>query len=438
MSRIGHELRVQGRTEIRAGSSLEGYLGRYLVGCHGLHYRLGRVIRLGLTGGIGAGKSTVAKTFIERGAYLIDADKIAREVVEPGSPGLAALVEAFGEDILLDDGSLNRPALAAKAFVDDEQRGKLNAITHPLVGARTQERLAAAPSDAIVVQDIPLLVENHTAPFFHAVVVVNAEEEVRVHRLTTSRGLDEADARARIAAQATEQQRRDVADAWLDNSGTPDDLARLSAELWDERLLPFNRNVTERRVVRGPARIDPADPTWATAGRKIVNRLWAIVGGKAVAIDHVGSTAVPGLAAKPTIDVQLTVSDLGVADEIADALADGGFPRLDDVTTDRPKPDPETGAVDPLLWAKRFHGSADPGRPVNVHVRAAGAPGQQFALDFRDWLIDDPLARAEYAEVKSQAMAAANGDVERYAELKETWFDDAYRRVSAWKVGRDG
>ncbi len=190
------------------------------------------MIRLGLTGGIGAGKSTVAKTFVERGAYIIDADKIAREVVEPGTEGLEKLVEAFGSDILSADGSLDRPALAAKAFVDEESRKKLNAITHPLIGARTQELLEAAPEDAIVVQDIPLLVENHTAPFFHLVVIVHADEDVRLHRLTTMRGVDEADARARIAAQATEEQRRAVADVWLDNSGTPEELAAAAAEVW--------------------------------------------------------------------------------------------------------------------------------------------------------------------------------------------------------------
>ncbi|GAB19015.1 dephospho-CoA kinase [Gordonia effusa NBRC 100432] len=395
------------------------------------------MIRVGLTGGIGAGKSTVAKTFTERGAYLIDADKIAREVVEPGSAGLTALVEAFGDDIVSDDGSLNRPALAAKAFVDEEQRGKLNAITHPLVGARTQELLTAAPSDAIVVQDIPLLVENHTAPFFHAVVVVDADEEVRIHRLTTSRGLDEADARARIAAQATEAQRREVADAWLENSGSPADLAAAAAALWDERLAPFARNVVERRVVRGPIRLDVADPTWAAAGRKIVNRLWALLGDKAIAIDHIGSTAVAGLDAKPTIDIQVSVADLDVADQFADLLADGGFPRIEEVRSDRPKADPETQIIDPLLWAKRFHGSADPGRPVNVHIRAAGSPGQRFALDFRDWLIDDPLARAEYEEIKREALAAADGDGDAYTAAKEPWFDEAYLRVGAWKVGRE-
>lgn len=394
------------------------------------------MIRVGLTGGMGAGKSTVAKTFLDRGAYLVDADKVAREVVEPGSPGLAALVEAFGDDILADDGSLNRAVLAAKAFADDEQRGRLNAITHPLVGARTQELLAAAPPEAIVVQDIPLLVESHTAPFFHAVVVVDADEELRVHRLTTARGLDEADARARIAAQATETQRREVADAWLDNSGTPDELAAAAGDLWDHRLVPFGRNVADRRVVPGPVRLDDADPAWAAAGRKIVNRLWAILGDRAVAIDHIGSTAVPGLAAKPIVDVQVTVAELAIADSASGLLADGGFPAVADVRSDTPHADPETGFADPNLWGKRFHGSADPGRSVNVHLRAAGSPGQRFALDFRDWLIDDPLARIEYADVKREALAGAHGDATAYAAAKESWFADAYRRVAAWQAGR--
>lgn len=392
------------------------------------------MIRVGLTGGIGAGKSTVAKTFLERGAYLIDADKVAREVVEPGSPGLAELVEAFGSDILADDGSLNRPALAAKAFVDDEQRGRLNAITHPLVGARTQELLAAASPEVIVVQDIPLLVENHTAPFFHAVVVVNADEELRVHRLTTARGLDEADARARIAAQATESQRREVADAWLDNSGTPEELAAAAADLWDHRLVPYQRNVLDGRVAPGPFRLDAADASWAAAGRKVVNRLWAILGERAVAIDHIGSTAVPGLDARPIVDVQVTVAELAVADAVSDLLADGGFPAVADVRSDTPHADPETGFTDPNLWGTRVHGSADPGRSVTVQLRAAGSPGQRFALDFRDWLIEDPLARIEYADVKREALTGAHGDPNAYAAARQPWFADAYRRVAAWKA----
>ena len=210
------------------------------------------VIRLGLTGGIGAGKSTVAKTFVERGAYIIDADKVAREVVEPGSEGLVALVEAFGPDILAADGNLDRPALAAKAFVDDESRLTLNGITHPLIGARTQAMLDDAPADAIVVQDIPLLVENHTAPFFHLVVIVFAEADVRLHRLTTMRGVAEADARARIGAQATDAQRREAADVLLDNSGTPEELTESLTSLWHNRIRPYADNLVADRAVRRP------------------------------------------------------------------------------------------------------------------------------------------------------------------------------------------
>ncbi|MGV9827527.1 dephospho-CoA kinase [Gordonia sp. NPDC003429] len=391
------------------------------------------MIRLGLSGGIGAGKSTVATTFVERGGYHIDADKIAREVVKPGTPGLAALVEAFGDDILAEDGSLDRPALAAKAFVDDESRATLNSITHPLVGARTQELLEQAPADAIVVQDIPLLVEGNMAPFFHLVVIVGADEELRVTRLTELRGMPEDDARARIRAQATDEQRRAVADVWLDNSGTPGELADAAAVLWDDRLVPYEANVRSRTVASGPVVLAEPDPAWAELGSRLVNRLWALVGDKASAIDHIGSTAVPGLAAKPTIDIQVTVADLDVADALADTLADGGFPRMPGIEGDNPKPDPATGSVDAGAWGKRLHGAADPGRPVNVHLRAAGSPGQRFAIDFRDWLRADAAAREEYTAIKRAAFDAADGDPEVYVAAKEPWFDEVYPRIAAWR-----
>src|SRR5262249_31027231 len=130
------------------------------------------MLRIGLTGGIGAGKSTVSATFSECGGIIVDGDVIAREVVEPGTDGLAQLVEAFGADILLSDGALNRPALAARAFVDDEKRAKLNGIVHPLVARRREEILDAVHDDAVVVEDIPLLGETGLAPLFPRVGVV--------------------------------------------------------------------------------------------------------------------------------------------------------------------------------------------------------------------------------------------------------------------------
>ena len=203
------------------------------------------MLRVGLTGGMGAGKSTVADAFSRRGAMIIDSDRIAREVVEPGTEGLAALVEAFGPEILSADGSLNRPALAAIAFASDDSRKQLNGILHPRIGRRTGELLASAAPDAVVVQDIPLLVENALAPMFHLVVIVDADVEVRVQRLVEHRGVDEADARARIAAQATEVQRRAVADVWIDNSGTSVEVAAFAEELYRTRIVAFERNLRE-------------------------------------------------------------------------------------------------------------------------------------------------------------------------------------------------
>jgi dephospho-CoA kinase len=188
-----------------------------------------------LTGGAGAGKSTVAARLRELGAMVIDADALAREVLEPGSEGLGEVVTAFGETVLRPDGSLDRAALAAVVFANPERRRELEAITHPRIAARTSELLAAAPDDAVVVHDVPLLVEKALAPAYDLVVVVDAPVERRVERLV-GRGLSEADARARIAAQATRAERQAVADVWLDNDGSVADLVAAVDVLWRERL----------------------------------------------------------------------------------------------------------------------------------------------------------------------------------------------------------
>src|ERR1700756_200932 len=196
------------------------------------------MLRIALTGGIGAGKSAVSAAFAQCGAIIVDGDVIAREVVQPGTEGLASLVEAFGKDILLPDGALDRPALAAKAFRDEKPRKKLNEIIHPLVGKRRSEIIAAVAEDAVVVEDIPLLVESGMAPLFPLVVVVHADVEVRVRRLVEQRGMSEDDARARIAAQADDEQRRAVADVWLDNSGRPAELVRRAHDGWENPRPP--------------------------------------------------------------------------------------------------------------------------------------------------------------------------------------------------------
>ena len=186
--------------------------------------------RIGLTGGIGSGKSTVAKMFAELGAHVIDADAVAREVVEPRTPGLAALVEEFGNGIL-DGDRLDRTALAQIVFEDEGARTRLNAIIHPLIGARTAELIAALPPDAVFLHDVPLLVELHLENAYDLVVVVDAPDDVRVSRLV-ERGLTEDDARARIATQATREQRLAVADVVINNSGDLDQLREQVRSAW--------------------------------------------------------------------------------------------------------------------------------------------------------------------------------------------------------------
>ncbi len=396
------------------------------------------MLRIGLTGGIGAGKSALSATFAECGGIIVDGDIIAREVVQPGTEGLASLVEAFGEDILQPEGSLDRPGLAAKAFVDDEARQKLNGIVHPLVGQRRAEIIASVPEDAVVVEDIPLLVESGMAPLFPLVVIVHAEVELRLQRLIEQRGMPEADARARIAAQADDDQRRAVADIWLDNSGSQEELVTRAREVWNDRIMPFAHNVAERQIVRAAARVVPADPTWPDQARRIVARLATTCGHKALRVDHIGSTAVPEFDAKDVIDIQLTVEALAVADELGEALLSAGYPRIEHIKQDDIKADARSTVSDydhsddPALWHKRIHASADPGRPTNVHIRVAGWPNQQFALLVVDWLAANPAERVDYLGVKRAAEERADGDPTVYVEAKELWFADAYRRAWEW------
>jgi dephospho-CoA kinase len=195
------------------------------------------VLRIGLTGGIGSGKSTVSALLADHGAVIVDADRIAREVVEPGTPGLARIIETFGERVLAADGSLDRAALAAVVFADPEARSSLDGIVHPLVRARAAELTAAAPPCAVVVNDVPLLVETGQASSYDLVLVVEADPATRVSRLV-QRGLTAEDAHARIAVQASDEQRRAVADVVLDNSGTPEELAEQVDRFWADRVAP--------------------------------------------------------------------------------------------------------------------------------------------------------------------------------------------------------
>ncbi|MFF2366645.1 dephospho-CoA kinase [Streptomyces sp. NPDC058122] len=190
------------------------------------------MLKVGLTGGIGAGKSEVSRLLVEHGAVLIDADRIAREVVAPGTPGLAAVVDAFGEDVLTGDGSLDRPRLGSIVFTDPQKLATLNAIVHPLVGARSRDLEEAAPEDAVVVHDVPLLAENGLAALYDLVIVVDARPETQLDRLVRLRGMTEEDARARMAAQASRDKRLAIADIVIDNDVPLDALERRVADVW--------------------------------------------------------------------------------------------------------------------------------------------------------------------------------------------------------------
>ena len=358
------------------------------------------MLRVALTGGIGSGKSTIAGRLVECGAVLIDADQIAREVVEPGTEGLAELVAAFGEDILDADGALDRSVLAAFAFANDENRARLNSIVHPRIGVRTAELFAEAAEDAIVVHEIPLLVESGMAPAYHLVLVTHADEEQRVHRLVSARGMDASDAKARIAAQADDNQRRAVADVWLDNSGSPEQVLPVVDEVWRNRLVPYEANLRARRPADYGSlpRVD-ADPGWPMQAWRLAGRVRLAAGAAVRRVDHVGPTAVPGLPASDLLELQVTVGSTEDADAITDALAHAGFPPL------------------PRDGGPHEYGGADPARPVRLAVVVAGSAGWDTALLMRDWLRDTEPARSEYVE---------------HADRAESWLVEAVPRAESW------
>ncbi|WP_109471451.1 dephospho-CoA kinase [Ornithinimicrobium cavernae] len=287
---------------------------------------------VGLSGGIGSGKSTVSEALATHGAVVIDADRLAREVVEPGTPGLEAVTQRFGSGILTASGELDRPALGRVVFSDPAARGDLEGITHPLIAARTRELVDAAPEGSLVVHDVPLLVELGYAARYHLVVIVGASRATRLGRLVTHRGMDPADAGQRIDAQATDEARRAVADVWLDNEGTVADLRRATEELYAARLAPFCDNLVRGRGL----------PTHEVPGPHDMARLSA-------RLEHVLGA---DLAGPPQLDPGSDSLLVGLArgtaaPDVTERLARAGFPPL---------------------GGDRF-ASADPGRPVVLTVR---------------------------------------------------------------------
>ena len=365
------------------------------------------MLRVGVTGGIGSGKSTVARLLGELGAVVIDADQIAREVVEPGQPALVAIRRRFGDRVIRDDGTLDRAGLAAIVFPAPDELADLEAITGPAIAARVARQRAAVPRDDVSVFDMPLLVEQ--------------------------RGLGEQDVRARLAAQASDDDRRAVADVWIDNNGTPQALSATVDELWNDRIVPFNENLLAGIRSRRPELSAVVEPRtdWEARGRRLVAKLEAAlepVDG-VVGVEHIGSTAIPDLVAKDVIDLQVGVRRLADADaeSFRAALRAAGFVESRGNTQDAPHPE----GSDPAPWAKRFYGSCDPGNVVHVHVRERGAKGWEFALLFRDWLRAVPAEREAYAAEKRRLLDL-DPRTSAYVEAKEPWFRAAYDRAQDW------
>lgn len=389
------------------------------------------MLRVGLTGGIGSGKSTVAAVLRELGAVVTDADAVAREVVEPGMPALRAIAERFGSGVIRADGGLDRAGLAAIVFPDPGALRALEAITGPAIAARVAALRGAVPPDRVDLYDMPLLVEQGLWVHEHLTVVVGAAESIRVERLVGQRGLGEADARARIARQATDAQRRLAADVWIDNDGDRDQTRARVERVWHERLLPYDANLSNGIRARrpDPTALSAPDPRWADAGARIVARIAAALAGRGVRVDHIGSTSVAGLPATDVVDVQVGVRRLAEADEpgFVAAMRHAGYVLVQGNDRDTPHP----AGADAGEWATRFYGGADPGRIVHVRVREVGSAGWRFALAFRDRLRAEPAARTEYAALKTE-LAARWTATRDYAEAKEPWFAAAYPRVQHW------
>lgn len=386
------------------------------------------MLAVAVTGGIGSGKSTVSARLGELGAVVVDSDQLARQAVGVGTEGLREVAECFGDGVIAADGSLDRAALARIVFSDAAARARLEAITHPRVRAAFRARAAAAGPGALVVNDIPLLTSIDAAAEFHLVIGVDTPLPMRVERLI-GRGMPEADAQARIAAQISDTERNRLIDVRLTNEGSLDRLLAQVDSLWADRLLPFQQNLSAAMPAARPGpTLAATDTRWPDRARLLAARVSRAAGSGRV--DHIGSTAVPGLPAKDVIDLQLSVSDLAEADQLASALAAAGFVRVAAVVADTPHPPDD----DRARWTKRLHVNCDPGQGVNLHVRVKDWPNWRWALLVRDWLRADAGARGEYLVMKERVAAAHAGDAwsAGYAAAKEPWFADAAPRAEQW------
>ena len=396
----------------------------------------GIALKLGLTGGAGAGKSTAAAIWRDCGAQVVDADHLARQVLAPGSDGLAQVIAAFGPGVLAKTGELDRAALAEIVFAGKDSaraRAKLEAITHPRIAALTAAQFGAAAPGNVVVHDIPLLVERVDPATYHLVVVVAAPLEARLKRLG-ARGLVQADAAARIAGQASDAERARVADVVLTNAGARAELAEQAVELWEHRLLPFATNLLlARKAELGIPRLAPPDPSWAVAAQRCIARLRRWLGELLVDAEHIGSTSVSGLAAKPILDLQVGLRSLKHLERVSALLPRAGFVGVPSVVSDEIHPIPgDSASQTTLAWAKGLAGSADPGCLANLHLRVSGSAGWLLALQMRDRLRADADFRENYAALKHEVAARGYRSTADYAVAKEPWVAEQVPAIRQW------
>lgn len=347
-----------------------------------------RMLHIGVTGTSASGKSTVARRLIEHGAVPATGDGPKREVSEHG------------------------------------------------VGSPTATA-ADAVSVTVRVDHAPLDVDGDAAPVYHLMIYVDApvlERVRRMERLVQERAFSAEAAQIKISAILGEERDTGLqaaADVVVDNSGSIADLQASIDALWADRIAPFEANMRQGQMaLYGSPRLVAPDPAWPEQAARLATRIRHAVGKAALRIDHIGSTAIPGLPAKDVIDIQVTVSSLTEAAAIDPALTCAGLVLHPGIDTNHAH-----GAVtDPAQWRKRYYKSADPGRPANVHIRPYGTAGWRFALLFRDWLRADPQIRREYLSIKQELVRqfASDGDTTRYGIAKDPWFAIVYSRIEQW------
>lgn len=377
------------------------------------------MIKIGLSGGIGSGKSTVVKMLSSCGAYIIDSDKLAREVVEPGTPGLHSIVEHFGEKVLAESGELNRNALSAIVFQSDEARKVLNSITHPRIAQRTQQLIEEAPRDSIIVHDTPLLVELNLGVFYDAVIIVWASMETRLHRLQKYRDMPQEEALSRIHAQTSDEIRSQTADVVIDNNSTVEAARAQVYDLFYHYLVPWRDHLIEGEPLSMPISLvshqgkNPIAP-------KIIARLWtllhSVTDSGIVSIEHIGATSMNLSLGQDIIDIHITVTHWNKKDIILSTLKDGGYVMV------KYRHDEEK-------LAEYILSSTNPLRKSCIYIHHVDNPCREMYLHSNEFLRLHPQYHQQYIQSKVEGLLS-----EKYSHNKKLFFESLYPQIQQWRA----